>query len=104
MAKTQTERSAQAAAKRKALGEEELRHRVRPGIKKMLLELMEWNDIDEQAEAIQLLIMTAHKMGPMWSGLMLEVPRHEIEVSENVAREIYQAGVKQAAILEHLDQ
>ena len=104
MAKTQQERSAKAAVKRKTLGEEELRHRVRPGIKKMLAELMEWNGIEEQAEAIQLLIMSAHKMGPAWSGLMVEIPAPHFEISENVAQELKQAGAKQAAILEHLDQ
>lgn len=92
MPKTQQERSAKAAAKRKALGEEELRHRVRPGIKKMLAELMERHGIKEQAEAIQLLIMNAHRMGPIQSGLMLDVPRHEIEIGENVAQEIYESG------------
>lgn len=47
MPKTQQERSAKSAEKRKALSEEELRHRVRPGIKKMIVDLMEWNGISE---------------------------------------------------------
>lgn len=101
MAKTQQERSAKAAEKRKALGEEELRHRVRPGIKKMLTELMEWHGIEEQAEAVQLLIMNAHKLGPAWSGLMVEIPAPQFEISENVAHEIYQAGRIEAARAEN---
>lgn len=58
-AMSQKERSARSAARRAALGEIELRHRVRPGINPMLDDLMEWNDIKELAEAIQLLILNA---------------------------------------------
>lgn len=40
MAKTSQQRSADAAARRKERGEEELRHRVRPGIRSKLDDLM----------------------------------------------------------------
>ncbi|CAD5376757.1 conserved hypothetical protein [Pseudomonas sp. OF001] len=56
---SQKERSARAAAKREAAGEVELRHRVRPGIRAKLDELMRWHGIEEQAEAIQLLALNA---------------------------------------------
>lgn len=61
MAMTQKERSAKSAAKRAAAGEVELRHRVRPGIKAMLADLMEWHGIEEQSEAVQLLALNAHR-------------------------------------------
>lgn len=58
-AASQRERSAKSAAKRAAAGEIELRHRVRPGIKAMLADLMAWHGIEEISEAIQLLILNA---------------------------------------------
>lgn len=64
MAMTQQERSAKTAAKRAAAGEVELRHRVRPGIRAMLAELMGWHGVEEISEAMQLLIPNAHSLGP----------------------------------------
>ncbi|SEJ56972.1 hypothetical protein SAMN05216201_11126 [Pseudomonas linyingensis] len=61
-AKTQSERSAKTATKRDAAGEVELRHRVRPGVKAALAELMAWHGIEEQAEAIQLLALNAESV------------------------------------------
>lgn len=55
----QKERSAKTAAKRAALGEVELRHRVRPGIRAMLADMMRWHDIEEISEAVQLLALNA---------------------------------------------
>lgn len=87
------QRSARTAAKRQALDERELRHRVRPGIRNMLADLMQWHGIEEQAEAIQLLIMNAHAAGPEGSAAMLATPRHVFTVSQRVARklEIFEA-------------
>lgn len=84
----QAQRSAKATAKRQALDERELRHRVRPGIRNMLADLMQWHGIEEQAEAIQLLIMNAHAAGPEGSAPMLATPRHEYTPSENAARKL----------------
>lgn len=95
---TQKERSARAAARRAARGEVELRHRVGPGIAAMLDDIMGWHA--KKAEAIQLLIMNAHAAGPDGSAPMLAVPRHEIRLSENVARTLYQAGAAEAARLD----
>ncbi|WP_375738033.1 hypothetical protein [Pseudomonas boanensis] len=100
MAKDQQQRDQAAAEKRKRLGEEELRHRVRPGTKQQLADLMAWHGIDEQAEAIQLLIMNTHALGPERSAPALSVPRHEITLSENVAHELYNEG---ARLARHLD-
>jgi hypothetical protein len=100
---SQKERSARAAAKREAAGEVELRHRVRPGIRAKLDDLMRWHGIKEQAEAIQLLIMNAHAAGPAGSAPMLAVPRHEFTPSENVARQLYRAGAAEAARMDRTD-
>jgi nucleotide-binding universal stress UspA family protein len=83
MAMSQKERSAKAARKRSAAGVEEIRHRIHPGIKAMLLDLMDWHDL-AQAEAIDLLIITAHAAGPDESGKHLVVPHHKFEISETL--------------------
>lgn len=59
MAVTQEERTARLAEKRQELGEQELRHTVQPGIRKMLTEMMAWYGVEEVSEAIQLLVMNA---------------------------------------------
>ena len=94
-AMTQQQRDAKAAAKREAVGEEELRHRVRPGIRQKLADLMEWHDIEEISEAVQLLILNAHAAGPDGSAPMLATPRHEIEISENVARDFRNESLRE---------
>ncbi|QZA71266.1 hypothetical protein AH02_21 [Pseudomonas phage AH02] len=88
MAMTQADRDKKAAAKRAKAGEEELRMRVRPGTKTALKELMEWAGIEEQGEALTLMIHNLHGMG-LNALPMLSAPRHVFEVSENVAREFH---------------
>ncbi len=85
MAASQQERSAKSAEKRKAAGEKELRLRVRPGTGQALAELMEWAGIEEQGEAMTLMIHHLHALGPAGALRFLEVPRHEIVLSKNVA-------------------
>lgn len=97
-AKTQAERSAAAAAKRLRLDETELRHRLRRGTRTMLENLMRWHGIEEQAEAIQLLIMHAHDLGPEGSAPLLAIPRHDFTPSEFVERQLERLGRKEAAL------
>ncbi|WP_104910526.1 hypothetical protein [Pseudomonas sp. LG1D9] len=85
MAMTARERSALAAAKRAIYAEKELRHRVRPGIEQKLADLMAWNQVEEQNEAIQNLILNAHALGPEGSSEAMRTPRHEITISKRVA-------------------
>ncbi|MCO8166885.1 hypothetical protein NJC40_03710 [Pseudomonas sp. 21LCFQ02] len=85
MAASQQDRSAKTAAKRKAAGEKELRLRVRPGTNQALAELMDWAGIEEQGEAMTLMIHHLHALGPSGAMRFLEVPRHEIVLSRNVA-------------------
>jgi hypothetical protein len=91
MAKSTKERSAKAAEKRKKVGEEDLRLRVRPGTKQALTELMAWHGITEQGEAMTLMIHHIHSLGPIHSAKALEVPRHDYVVSESVARKLEEA-------------
>ncbi|WP_028682460.1 hypothetical protein [Pseudomonas chlororaphis] len=92
MAKSGQERSAKAAEKRIQYDEKELRHRLRLGTRQKLDELMAWNGIEEISEAIQNLILNAHALGPTLSYQTMESPRHEIVISENVARRFYEAS------------
>lgn len=75
-AKTNAERSAKTAAKRKAVGEIELRLRVRLGVIPMLHELMAWHGITEQAEAIQLLALNANSVQLLPPAAGVELLRH----------------------------
>ncbi|MAB96975.1 MAG: hypothetical protein CMK71_02760 [Pseudomonadaceae bacterium] len=95
--KTLQERSAATAAKRERLGEKELRHRERPGIRNMLDDLLKWHGIEEISEAVQTMIINAHAAGPEGSAAFLATPRHEIRISESVAQRLERESRKEAA-------
>ena len=82
MAAAQKERSAKTAAKRKSRGEEEIRLHCLPGTRQALAELMAWSGIEEQGEAITLMIHHLHGLGPGGALPLLSIPRHEIHISE----------------------
>ncbi|KYC26147.1 hypothetical protein [Pseudomonas sp. ABFPK] len=88
MALTQQQRDEKRRAKAERLQEEDLRLKVRPGTKQALLELMEWAGIEEQGEAMTLMIHHLHGLGPGGALPLLEPPRHEIKVSPTVARKL----------------
>lgn len=103
MAKSTQERSAKSAALAKAAGEEDLRLKVRPGTRAMLADLMRWHGIKQIFEALQLMIMNLHALGPAGSAHAFKVPRHEIEITENVARRIRREGKREANRLDQED-
>ncbi|ROM84908.1 hypothetical protein BK652_10035 [Pseudomonas brassicacearum] len=88
MAATQKDRSAKTAAKRKSRGEVEVRFHSLPGTRQALAELMAWSGIEEQGEVITLMIHHLHGLGPGGALPLLEPPRHEITISENVSRKL----------------
>lgn len=88
MAMTQQERDEKRRAKEAKLQEEDLRLKVRPGTKQALLELMEWAGIEEQGEAMTLMIHHLHGLGPGGALPLLTPPRHKIIVSSDVARKL----------------
>lgn len=146
MAVTQEERTARLAEKRQELGEQELRHTVPYGARKMLDDLMRWHEVEEVSEAVQLLVLNgraedlppappkvkgpsdiirhyfrqgmrdrlsaltaelgetkdrttiwrliayAHSLSSEASSRMLEIKRHGLTISENVARKLRHAG------------
>ncbi|MGX0957437.1 hypothetical protein AB7M18_003565 [Pseudomonas viridiflava] len=87
MALTQKQRDERTALKRHKAGEEELRLRVRPGTKQALSDLMAWAGIEEQGEAMTLMIHHLHAMGSAKCQPLLNPPRHGYEPSQIVARE-----------------
>lgn len=99
MAMDQKTRSAKSAAKRKVLGEEELRHRVRAGEKQMLADLMAWTEDTEQASVMAGSLRHVHSLGREGAREALR-SRHKIEVNENVAAELYAIGQRQASRLD----
>jgi hypothetical protein len=80
MAMTQEQCSEKTALKRAKAQEEELRLRVWPGTRQALPELMQWEGIEEQGEALTLIIHRLHESGHERSVTLLEVPRHEVMV------------------------
>lgn len=96
---TQQERSAKSAEKRKALNEEELRLRVRPGTKQALIELMDWAELEEQGEAMTLMIHHLHALGKDGALAFLTPPPHKYEISENVARKLEREGRKESLMI-----
>lgn len=66
---------------------------MRPGTKQALRDLMAWAGIEEQGEAMTLMIHHLHGLGPGGALPMLEVPRHEITVSNIVALEFHRKSM-----------
>ena len=75
-------------------GTELLRHYARPGLMLKLGALA--GDGADLALVVESLIARAHAAGPDGSARLLEAPRHEVRVSENVARTLYAIGAKEA--------
>ncbi len=88
MAEESKNRSAKTAARRKTRGEEEIRLHCMAGTRQALAELMAWNGIEEQGEAITLMIHHLHALGPIGSAPLLETPRHNYEIPENVSAKL----------------
>lgn len=96
MALSQQTRDERRRDKATRLREEDLRLKVRPGTKQALTELMQWAGIEEQGEALTLMIHRLHELGPDRALPLLEVPRHEITVSPVVARRLELAYQREA--------
>lgn len=103
MAMTTQQRSAKAAEKRAAKQIEILRLPTPPGTKAQLADLMEWHGVEVAAEAMSLMVMNLHALGPAGSAHAFAVPRHEIRISENVARKLYEEGARQSQSFDQED-
>jgi len=96
MAAPQKDRSAKTAARRKTRGEEEIRLHCMAGTRQALAELMAWSGIEEQGEAITLMIHHLHRLGPGGALPLLEPPRHEYVIPENVSRKLESFRAREA--------
>lgn len=102
MAKSNADRSAKAAAKRKERGEEEIRLHCLPGTRQALAELMAWSGIEEAGEVITLMIHHLHGLGPGGALPLLEPPpRHKYEIPESVSRKLKLAYNREALRITH---
>lgn len=93
MAVATKERSAKTAARRKTRGEEEIRLHCMAGTRQALAELMAWSGIEEQGEAITLMIHHLHAMGPQKCLPLLSPPRHVYEVPQNVSLDFHRKSM-----------
>ena len=104
MAKSNAERSAKSAAKKKSRGVEEIRLHCLSSTRQALAELMAWSGIEEQGEAITLMIHHLHDLGPGGALPLLTPPRQEFVVSPIVVRKLDLAFKLNAIRLAHDDQ
>lgn len=93
MAKSVQERSAKAAQKRLAVAEKELRHKVRPGIEQAMERIRLRGQVPIISEVLQIAIMKMDLMADDELIEFLRYPRHEIVISENVAREFHKQSL-----------
>ncbi len=90
MAMTPQERDEKRKKKEAKAGVEELRMKTRAGTRQALAEIMQWAQVEENGEAMTLLIHRIHELGPEAARHFLSAPRHEIVVSDFVARRLDQ--------------
>ncbi|WP_207936450.1 hypothetical protein [Pseudomonas sp. 51_B] len=88
MAMTPQERDEKRKKKEAKAGVEELRMKTRAGTRQALAEIMQWAQVEENGEAMTLLIHRIHELGPEAARHFLSAPRHEIVISEYVAQSL----------------
>ncbi|WP_345770221.1 hypothetical protein [Pseudomonas sp. URMO17WK12:I9] len=90
MALTSKQRDDKRKEKEAKAGVEDLRMKTRAGTRQALAEIMQWAQVEENGEAMTLLIHRIHELGPEAARHFLSAPRHEIVVSDFVARRLDQ--------------
>ena len=103
MAKTQQDRNDASKAKDAERGAEDLRLKTYPGTAAALAALMQRHGIEQKGEAMSLMLINLAAMTAEQSAPAFAIPRHEIEVSESVARAIAEEGRKEAKRLERTE-
>lgn len=93
MAMTPQERDKKRRKKETKVGIEDLRMKAGQGTRQALAEIMEWAEVEENGEAMTLLIHRIHELGPEAARHFLSAPRHKIVVSDFVARRLDQFRV-----------
>lgn len=90
MALTPQQRDEKRKVKESKAGIEELRMKARAGTRQALAEIMQWAEVEENGEAMTLLIHRIHELGPEAARHFLSAPRHEIKLSSSVVRKLDQ--------------
>lgn len=90
MAMTPQKRDEKRKKKEAKAGIEELRMKARAGTRQALAEIMQWAEVEENGEAMTLLIHRIHELGPEAARHFLSAPRHEITLSSSVVRKLDQ--------------
>lgn len=90
MAMTPQQRDEKRKKKETKAGIEELRMKARAGTRQALVEIMQWAEVEENGEAMTLLIHRIHELGPEAARHFLSAPRHEIKLSSSVVRKLDQ--------------
>lgn len=90
MALTPKQRDEKRKLKEAKTGIEELRMKARAGTRQALAEIMQWAEVEENGEAMTLLIHRIHELGPEAARHFLSAPRHEIKLSSSVVRKLDQ--------------
>ncbi|ENB9667858.1 hypothetical protein [Pseudomonas putida] len=90
MALTQQQRDEKRRAKDARAKVEDLRMKAGQGTRQALAEIMQWAEVEENGEAMTLMIHRIHELGPEAARHFLSAPRHEIVVSDFVARRLDQ--------------
>lgn len=90
MALTQQQRDEKRRVKESRAKVEDLRMKAGQGTRQALAEIMQWAKVEENGEAMTLMIHRIHELGPEAARHFLSAPRHEIVVSDFVARRLDQ--------------
>ncbi|MEN5036840.1 hypothetical protein [Pseudomonas sp. TWI929] len=90
MAKTQQQRDQERRDNEAKAQVEDLRMKAGKGTRQALAEIMEWADVQQNGEAMTLLIHRIHELGPEAARHFLSAPRHEIKLSSSVVRKLDQ--------------
>lgn len=102
MAMTPQERNEKSAKKKKDAGEKELRHKVRPGIHQALNRVKSRAQMSVTSELLQVAIMKMDLMTDEELAAFTKYPRHEILLTEKVARRFSDESIR--SILGNPDQ
>ena len=95
MALTQQQRDEKRRAKDARAKVEDLRMKAGQGTLQALAEIMQWAEVEENGEAMTLLIHRIHELGPEAARHFLSAPRHEIKLSSSVVRKLDQFRISQ---------
>lgn len=93
MAMSQQERDQKRRAKASKHGEEDLRMKARAGTRQALAEIMQWAEVEENGEAMTLMIHRIHELWPEAARHFLSAPRHKIRHNDFVARRLDQFSI-----------